>query len=118
MADDEQPRPEETPLVKPGSGFWPDWLTPRRVPEFARNVIVLEQSVKRLQEENRDLHQRMDRLQTQMTQHNAQLTLLVDFVKESIFESIDARTEVAVRKLLSRRRPRAGKRPRRKDKDQ
>lgn len=115
MADDERTRPERSRPSERGSNFWPDWLTPRRLAEFVRNVFALERSVSRLQEDNRDLHERMARLQTQMAQNSAQLDLLVDWVKETLSERIDSRAELAVRRFLGERPSRTSRKLRRKD---
>ena len=65
-------------------GFWPDWLTPRRWSDFARNIINIEANVARLQIDNRELRQQVIELQNQMTELRAQNALLVDFVRTSI----------------------------------
>lgn len=95
MADDPVGEPEES-----GRGFWPNWLTPRRGVEFARNVIALEKSVGQLRDENRAIRREVDNLQRQMTEHNAKLQMLIDFVQNAVSERIDTRTELVVRRLL------------------
>ena len=114
MSDEERSRPEQRRPSGRGGNFWPDWMTPRRAAEFVRNVIALERSVDRLQHETRDLHERVTKLQTQMAQHNVQLDLLVDLVKETLSERIDTRAELAVRRFLGERSSRAGGKSRRK----
>jgi hypothetical protein len=91
------------PAEEPGTGFWPDWLTPRRAAEFIRNVIHLESSVKQIQEDNRELRSNIVQLQKQLTEQNAKLLVLVDFVKQTLVERIDTRAELTVRRILDRR---------------
>lgn len=86
----------------PQGGFWPDWLTPKRAVEFVRNVVVLEASVKRLQQENRDIRLQMAKMSEQLAEQNGQLQLLVGFVKGSIDEKIELRVERAVFDVLKK----------------
>lgn len=76
---------------KKSTAFWPDWMTPRRAYEFARNVVALESSVTRLRDETRDLRIQVLQLQQSVSEQNAQLKLLIDFVKESINEKVERR---------------------------
>ena len=56
-----------------GKGFWPDWLTPRRVWEFLSNVARLERQVQRLEAENREIRAESTQLRRLLTEHEAQL---------------------------------------------
>jgi len=65
-------------------GFWPDWMTPRRGWEFIRNVVILEKSVSKLSQENRDLRVQITQLQKQVSEQGTQLKMLTDFVRTSL----------------------------------
>jgi hypothetical protein len=91
------------PEEHPAGGFWPDWLTPRRAAEFIRNVVRLENAMRQIQQEGRELHSEVARLQSQVTEQNAKLQVLVDFVRQTLTERIDTRTELTVRRILDRR---------------
>ncbi|WP_421725448.1 hypothetical protein [Bauldia sp.] len=91
----------ETPDPERSGGFWPEWLTPRRAFDFARNVVKLEQSVQRLREDNRDLRVQLLRLQSQLSEHNGQLRTLTAFVREAMDDKIEIRAEKAVRRILA-----------------
>jgi hypothetical protein len=104
MADSETDRPREAPNEPRGGGFWMEWLRPRRVIEFLRNIINWERSIRHLEEENRSIRMQIVDLQRQVVAQDAKLQLLVDFVKDSLNERIDTRTELVVRRLRDRDR--------------
>jgi hypothetical protein len=71
--------------------------------EFARNVYQLEQSVRQLVEDNKELRVPLLRLQEQLSEHNGQLQTLTSFVQSAIGEAVERRAEEAARRLLARR---------------
>ena len=65
----------------PQRGFWPDWLTPRRWRDFGANMLRIEASVSRLEEENAPLRKDIARLEREVERHGAQIEILVTFAK-------------------------------------
>ncbi len=82
------------PGSTPGSkGFWPDWLTPRRIWEFVASVVRLERSVARLEQENVALRAELAAVKNAVTEHEAQLRLLATFVRDSLNNRLEAKIE-------------------------
>ena len=59
--------------------------------------------MRQLQDESRELHSEVARLQRQVTEQNAKLQVLVDFVRQTLTERIDTRTELTVGRIPDRR---------------
>jgi uncharacterized coiled-coil protein SlyX len=92
----------DLPTGSPGSkGFWPDWLTPRRAWDFTRNVINLERTVATLREDNRKLSDEMIEIQKTPADHDAQLRLLTDFVRDSLSSRLEAKLDRLAAELLA-----------------
>ena len=89
-----------------GKGFWPDWITPRRIWEFVTNVARLERSVQHLETENVTLRSEVARLHEVVTAHEAQLRLLTTFVRDSLSNRLEARIEKLAADLLADREKR------------
>ena len=58
-------------MAKPPSNpenkdFWPEWLKPKRLFEFAQNLLKVERSVTTLQIESRNLQDRVEELDMQV----------------------------------------------------
>lgn len=87
-----------------GKGFWPDWLTPRRAWELARSIVGLQQTVERLERENRALREDVAELRKSLTEHDAQLKLLTTFVRDSLSNRLEARIEKLAAEILTRRK--------------
>jgi predicted RNase H-like nuclease (RuvC/YqgF family) len=92
---------------KPGpsgpKGFWPDWVTPRRAWEFARNIIRLERNVASLQDDNQTLRSEIAKLHKSVTEHDAQLRLLTAFVRDSLSNRLEARIEQLAREISDKK---------------
>lgn len=94
----------DEPGGTPGrTGFWPDWLTPRRLWAFIASVIRLERSVARLEQENRELRAELTEVRKSVTEHDAQLRLLTAFVRDSLNNRLEARIEKLAAELLADR---------------
>lgn len=81
-------------------GFWPDWLTPRRVWEFLSNVARLERQVQRLEGENLELQRELAEVRKALTDHDAQLRLLTTFVRDSLSNRLEAKIEKLAAQVL------------------
>lgn len=84
-----------------GKGFWPDWLTARRVWEFLSNLARLERKVQQLEAENRELRVEMTQLRHLLTEHDAQLRLLTAFVRDSLSSRLEDRIEKLAADILA-----------------
>ena len=87
-----------------GKGFWPDWLTPRRVWEFLSNVARLERKVQQLEGENREFRTELAELRRLLTEHDAQLRLLTSFVRDSLSNRLEDKIEKLATKLLAEKK--------------
>lgn len=77
----------------------PSW---KKIGEFLLNILQLERSVTRLQQENRELNERLLALQRQVDEQAGELKVLVGFVQTSLRDQIDTRAERAVVNVLER----------------
>lgn len=91
---------EDEPNPADEAGFWPKWLTPRRIAEFAGNVWRMEKAVDALKEEQRELRAEVDAFQLQMAVQARQLEVLSTFIQTSLNDRIDMKAENAALKAL------------------
>jgi hypothetical protein len=83
-------------------GFWPEWLTPRRAFDFARNVMKLEQSVEALKADKADLETKLLALQRQIDEQAGQQKILLSFIGKALDEQVKARAEEAANEIYRR----------------
>lgn len=83
-------------------GFLPEWLTPRRVFEFVRNVIRLEQSVETLKADKAEVERKLLALQRQLDEQAGQQKILLNFIGKALDEQVRARAEEAATEAYRR----------------
>lgn len=84
--------------------FWPEWLTARRLAQFATNHVRIENDVSSLKAEVRQLREQMASLR----EHNAVLTarieMLTGFLNAVVAERSSRTSDAALALLLDQRR--------------
>ena len=83
-------------------GFWPEWFTPRRVLEFVRNVVRLEQSVETLKADKAEFERKLLVLQRQLDEQAGQQKILLSFIGKALDEQVRARAEAAATEAFRR----------------
>lgn len=78
----------------------PAWWSAKRIYQFGRNVVTLENSVSQLKEENRNLRVQVRSLQAQVERMSGQMEVLIRFVEGSVEARVDSRVDRRVATLL------------------
>lgn len=77
------------------SNFWPEWIKPKRIGEFVKNVLKLENSVEKLKDETERHQGQVDRLQIQVEVLTARSEDQIKFI-----QAIASRDSVIVEKTI------------------